>query len=180
MIPGSPTSRQGVCLNDTSPAHSNPFSRSDSLRSYSRTPSTMISRTCRRNSIAANELPVFLAVTQPSGPLIQCFVTSATAASCASRSMPDTCPATPPPVSAESDLLHPGVSRANTSATAITHRVLFLIMEPPEGWFHSIMSLRTTLPMQRSLFPFQLLVMQLNCASREYLKQIMLIFSYFR
>jgi hypothetical protein len=34
--------------------------------------------------------------------------------------------------------------------------------------------------MQRSLFPFQLLVMQLNCASREYLKQIMLIFSYFR
>src|SRR5262245_34218748 len=127
MSPGSPTSRHGACLKRTSPAHSNPFNRSESLRSYNRTPSTEISRNCRRNSTGANDVPMFLAVIQPSGPFVQCFVTSDMTASCASRSIPETCPAAAPPVSAESDRLQPDPN-TDTSTTVIGQSMLFMII----------------------------------------------------
>src|SRR5512146_670371 len=79
--------------------------------------------------MGANELPVFLAVSQPSGPLIQCFITSASAASCASRSRPDICAAAPPE-SADSDLLQPGNPRITANPTATAIDMLFLIMAP--------------------------------------------------
>jgi hypothetical protein len=109
--PCSPTSRHGVSLNLTSPAHSNPFIRSDSLRSSVRTPSTVSSRHCLRKRMGANELPEFRAVTQPSDCLIQCFLTSAKAASCAAFSIPEVCPEALP-VPPESDLPHPDRPKA--------------------------------------------------------------------